>query len=53
LSSSNGVRGDDDEVLVRYKFRGTHKAAEVHCTYRQYLNIKMLPMIEFCEIVKE
>jgi hypothetical protein len=50
---SSGVSGDDDEVLVRYKFIGTHKASEIRCTYLQYRNLKMLPNIEFCTIVKD
>lgn len=43
---------DDDEVHVIYKFKGTHKAKKIRCTYIQYKNLKDLQSIEYCKIVK-
>ena len=44
---------DDDEVLVVYKFKGTHKAKKINCTYTQYKNLKSLQSIEYCKIIQE
>lgn len=44
---------DDDEVLVVYKFKGTHKATKISCTYIQYKNLKSLQSIEYCKIIQE
>ncbi|QLH08634.1 hypothetical protein DSQ19_03275 [Candidatus Nitrosotenuis sp. DW1] len=42
---------DDDEVLVIYKFKGTHKAHKIRCTYLQYKNLKSIPSVEYCRII--
>lgn len=39
-------------VLVRYKLKGRDKVYESWLTRFQYNNLKVLPMIDFCEIVK-
>jgi len=44
---------DSDEVLVVYKFKGTHKATKIRCTYIQYNNLKSLQSIEYCKIIQE
>ncbi|MBI5378252.1 MAG: hypothetical protein HZA82_06475 [Thaumarchaeota archaeon] len=44
---------DNDEVLVVYKFKGTHKSTKIRCTYIQYKNLKDLQSIEYCKIVQE
>lgn len=44
---------DDDEVLVVYKFMGTHKAQKINCTYLQYKNLKNLQSMEYCKIIQE
>ena len=52
LSSEDKFK-DDDEVLVVYKFRGTHKAQKIRCTYFQYKNLKDLQFMEYCRIIQE
>ncbi|NDB32004.1 MAG: hypothetical protein EB150_03450 [Nitrososphaeria archaeon] len=40
-----------DIVTIRYKFEGL-KEETIQCTYFQYKNLKDLPDMEICEIIK-
>ena len=54
VSYSDIMSADKDHALVtiRYKFAGL-KAEIIQCTYIQYRNLKELPDMEICEIIKE
>ena len=41
----------DKKILVRYKFKGLKKATKKWMTVSQYENLKVVPSIEYCEIV--
>jgi hypothetical protein len=52
MSSSDTPRRSDDLVTVLYKFVG-QKEDKIQCTYFQYKNLKELPDMEYCKIIKE
>ena len=52
MSSSDTPHRSDDVVTVLYKFVG-QKEDKIQCTYFQYKNLKELPDMEFCKIIKE
>jgi hypothetical protein len=41
-----------DIITIRYRFAGL-KEEKIQCTYFQYQNLKDLPDMEVCEIIKE
>ncbi len=52
MSSSDAPHRSDDLVTVLYKFVG-QKEDKIQCTYFQYKNLKDLPDMEYCKIIKE
>jgi len=48
---SSKVYDDKDIVTIRYKFTGLVEE-KIQCTYFQYKNLKELPDMEICEIMK-
>ena len=52
MSSSDAPHRSDDLVSVIYKFVG-QKEDKIQCTYFQYKNLKDLPDMEYCKIIKE
>lgn len=52
MSSSDTPHRSDDQVTVIYKFVGL-KEEKIQCTYFQYKNLKELPDMEYCKIIKE
>lgn len=52
MSVDDKPHKSDDIVTVRYKFTGL-KEEEIQCTYFQYKNLKELPDMEYCKIIKE
>jgi hypothetical protein len=52
MSSSDKPYKSSDVVTVHYKFIG-QKDEKIQCSYFQYKNLKDLPDLEFCKIIKE
>lgn len=52
MSSYDKPHRSDDIVTVLYKFLGQPED-KIQCTYFQYKNLKELPDMEFCKIIKE
>jgi hypothetical protein len=52
MSSSDTPHRSDDVVTILYKFVG-RKEDKIQCTYFQYKNLKELPDMEYCKIIKE
>lgn len=48
---SGKIHDDKDIVTIRYKFTGLAEE-KIQCTYFQYKNLKELPDMEICEIIK-
>ncbi|MFM8659553.1 MAG: hypothetical protein ACKOCQ_06440 [Candidatus Nitrosotenuis sp.] len=48
---SGKVYDNHDIVTIRYKFEGL-KEEIIQCSYFQYKNLKELPDMEICEIIK-
>lgn len=40
-------------ILVEFKFEGEARIYKKHLTQSQYDNFKILPIVEYCEIIKE
>jgi hypothetical protein len=52
MSIDDKPRKSDDIVIVCYKFLG-QKEDKIQCSYFQYKNLKELPDMEYCKIIKE
>jgi hypothetical protein len=52
MSIDDKPRKSDDIVTVLYRFQG-QKEDKIQCTYFQYKNLKELPDMEYCKIIKE
>ena len=52
MSASDKPFRSDDTVTVHFKFIG-QKDEKIQCSYFQFKNLKELPDMEFCKIIKE
>ncbi len=52
MSSADKPYKSDDIVTILYRFVGL-KEEKIQCTYFQFKNLKELPDMEYCEIIKE
>ncbi len=44
---------EEEVIQVRFKFKGTRKIYKKPLTKTQFKNLKQIPIIEFCEIIKK
>ncbi len=52
VTSSNSKLSQENEVKVRFKFKDQTKGYRAVLTWEQYIHLKEIPAIEFCEIVE-